>query len=126
MCLFRYNASQLEDWCRLHGWAGQGGVASQLIPIVQASKLLQMKKSSPSDVDAICDLCTQLNALQVRNRGHTERIKDHLPEAVLLASWRVHCIPRSRESGCGYFPFHLTFNLPGSEDTDHVHALRRV
>ena len=42
------------------------GVVSQLAPILQVSKLLQMRKSSPADVAAICELCTQLNALQVQ------------------------------------------------------------
>ncbi len=62
--MHRYNASLLEDWCRMRGVAAEG-VASQLAPVIQASKLLQMKKSSEADVEAICDLCTQLNALQV-------------------------------------------------------------
>ena len=60
--------SQLEDWCRCHG-AAAVGVANQLAPILQVSKLLQMKKSHLSDVDSICGVCTELNALQVM-RGH--------------------------------------------------------
>lgn len=44
------------------GWAG---LVEQLQPVIQAAKLLQMKKSSVSDAAAIIELCTHLNPLQV-------------------------------------------------------------
>ena len=79
--------SQLEDWCRLVG-AESEGVASQLTPIIQASKLLQMRKTNLSDVDAICDLCTQLNALQVQKiltmYTPTDEFEGRVPEAVVV------------------------------------------
>ena len=42
------------------------GVVEQLQPVVQAVKLLQMKKSNEEDVKTICELCSELNPLQVR------------------------------------------------------------
>ena len=82
----RYNASQLEDWCRGRGVVAEG-VASQLAPIIQASKLLQMKKSTVADVDAICDLCTQLNALQVQKiltmYTPSDQFEERVPAAVI-------------------------------------------
>ena len=41
-------------------------VLSQLQPSVEAAKLLQMKKSTASDAESICELCIHLNPLQVR------------------------------------------------------------
>ena len=38
---------------------------TQLQPSVEAAKLLQMKKSTAKDAEAICELCTHLNPLQV-------------------------------------------------------------
>ena len=42
-----------------------GSVISMLHPMIQASKLLQMKKQSFHDVEEIISLCTCLNILQV-------------------------------------------------------------
>ena len=63
-CTHSYNLSQLEDWVRGHGLTGWE-VLTQLQPSVEAAKLLQMKKSTTKDADAICELCTHLNPLQV-------------------------------------------------------------
>ena len=60
-----YNLSQLEDWARANGLGG-AEVLSQLLPSVEAAKLLQMKKSTAKDAESICELCTHLNPLQVR------------------------------------------------------------
>ena len=46
------------------------GVVEQLQPVVQAVKLLQMRKSNEDDVKTICELCCELNPLQVR-RHHS-------------------------------------------------------
>ena len=64
----RYNISQLEEWSRTHGMVGSG-VVEQLQPVVQAVKLLQMKKSNEEDVKTICELCSELNPLQVRTHA---------------------------------------------------------
>ena len=62
-------------------------MAGQLTPIIQASKLLQMKKSTIADVNAICDLCTQLNALQVQKLltmyNPSDQYEDRVPESVV-------------------------------------------
>ncbi|CAI7991817.1 Unconventional myosin-Va, partial [Geodia barretti] len=61
----RYNLSQLEDWARANRLGG-AEVLSQLLPSVEAAKLLQMKKSTAKDAESICELCTHLNPLQVQ------------------------------------------------------------
>lgn len=46
-------------------------------PLIQAAQLLQLKKKTPEDAEAICSLCTALSTQQVRHRapspGHLER-----------------------------------------------------
>lgn len=84
--MYRFNISQLEDWCRHHDIAAVG-VASQLTPTLQVSKLLQMRKTRLADVDAICDLCTQLNALQVQKiltmYCPADEFEDRVPDTVI-------------------------------------------
>lgn len=63
LCL-RYNISQLEEWLRgrnLH----QSGAVQTMEPLIQAAQLLQLKKKTPEDAEAICSLCTALSTQQV-------------------------------------------------------------
>ncbi|XP_077478385.1 unconventional myosin-Vb isoform X2 [Stigmatopora argus] len=60
----RYNTSQMEEWLRANGLYGTGA-AQALAPVIQAAQLLQVKKKSPEDADAICSLCTALNPQQI-------------------------------------------------------------
>ncbi|XP_075389346.1 unconventional myosin-Vb [Tenrec ecaudatus] len=60
----RYNISQLEEWLRgrnLH----QSGAAQTMEPLIQAAQLLQLKKKTAEDADAICSLCTALSTQQI-------------------------------------------------------------
>ncbi|XP_019577042.2 unconventional myosin-Vb isoform X2 [Rhinolophus sinicus] len=60
----RYNISQLEEWLRgrnLH----QSGAVQTMEPLIQAAQLLQLKKKSPEDAEAICSLCTSLSTQQI-------------------------------------------------------------
>ncbi|BFZ14098.1 hypothetical protein BsWGS_17137 [Bradybaena similaris] len=59
----RYNLSHLEQWLRdntLHDFGAQAA----LEPIIQASQLLQARKTD-SDVDSICDMCSKLTTAQI-------------------------------------------------------------
>uniref|UniRef100_A0A670ZPJ9 Myosin VB n=1 Tax=Pseudonaja textilis TaxID=8673 RepID=A0A670ZPJ9_PSETE len=60
----RFNISQLEEWLRgknLHS----SGAAKTLEPLIQAAQLLQLKKKTPEDAEAICSLCTSLTTQQI-------------------------------------------------------------
>ncbi|KAK2149285.1 hypothetical protein LSH36_457g02032 [Paralvinella palmiformis] len=59
----RYNLSHLEQWLRDHSL--QDCQAQQsLEPIVQASQLLQARKTE-ADVDSICEMCSKLTTSQI-------------------------------------------------------------
>ncbi|XP_044287133.1 unconventional myosin-Vb [Varanus komodoensis] len=60
----RFNISQLEEWLRgknLH----QSGAAATMEPLIQAAQLLQLKKKTSEDAEAICSLCTVLTTQQI-------------------------------------------------------------
>lgn len=61
----RFNLSQLEDWIRLNQLEGRG-IVEALENVIQATQLLQVSKKTLEDVDAICEVCSSLNTLQVR------------------------------------------------------------
>ncbi|KAM7314396.1 unconventional myosin-Va [Ixodes scapularis] len=59
----RYNLSHLEQWCRDQKVC-QAEVLDTLQPIVQASQLLQARKTD-EDVASICDMCDKLTTAQI-------------------------------------------------------------
>ncbi|KAM9734447.1 unconventional myosin-Vb [Menidia menidia] len=60
----RYNTSQMEEW--LHGNNLLGSrAAAALQPVIQAAQLLQVKKKTSQDAEAICQLCTALTTQQI-------------------------------------------------------------
>ncbi|XP_048581655.1 unconventional myosin-Va isoform X2 [Nematostella vectensis] len=61
----RFNLSQLEDWVRVNQLEGSG-IVEALECITQATQLLQVNKKTLEDVDAICEVCSALNTLQVQ------------------------------------------------------------
>ena len=56
--------SVLEDWVRINQ-LDSGNILEGLKCIIQAIQLLQVSKSTLDDVDAICEVCSSLNTLQV-------------------------------------------------------------
>uniref|UniRef100_A0A8C5TV58 Myosin VB n=1 Tax=Malurus cyaneus samueli TaxID=2593467 RepID=A0A8C5TV58_9PASS len=60
----RFNISQLEEWLRGKNLQ-QSGAAQTLEPLIQAAQLLQLKKKTSEDAEAICSLCTALTTQQI-------------------------------------------------------------
>ncbi|KAM9841203.1 unconventional myosin-Vb [Aulostomus maculatus] len=60
----RYNTSQMEEWLRGNNQY-QSKAATMLEPIIQAAQLLQVKKKTSQDVEAICSLCSALTTQQI-------------------------------------------------------------
>ncbi|XP_075759374.1 unconventional myosin-Vb-like isoform X2 [Pelodiscus sinensis] len=60
----RYNVSQLEEWLRARGLQHSGALET-LQPLIQAAQLLQVKKATEDDAEAVCSLCTALSRLQI-------------------------------------------------------------
>lgn len=64
MCGRRYNVSQLEEWLRDKGLMSCGAKET-LEPLIQAAQLLQVKKKTDEDAQAICSMCQGLTTAQV-------------------------------------------------------------
>ncbi|XP_065147555.1 unconventional myosin-Va [Paramisgurnus dabryanus] len=60
----RYNVCQLEEWAMDKDLQGSGARES-LEPLIQAAQLLQIKKKSQDDAEAICTMCTALTTQQI-------------------------------------------------------------
>ncbi|XP_015253035.1 PREDICTED: unconventional myosin-Va-like isoform X4 [Cyprinodon variegatus] len=60
----RYNVSQLEEWLRDKGLMNCGAKET-LEPLIQAAQLLQVKKKTDEDAEAICTMCHALTTAQI-------------------------------------------------------------
>uniref|UniRef100_A0A8C9SJR6 Unconventional myosin-Va n=1 Tax=Scleropages formosus TaxID=113540 RepID=A0A8C9SJR6_SCLFO len=60
----RYNVSQLEEWLRDKNLM-TCGAKETLEPLIQAAQLLQVKKKTDEDAEAICSMCHALSTAQV-------------------------------------------------------------
>ncbi|KAM4807530.1 unconventional myosin-Vb isoform 2-T2 [Rhinophrynus dorsalis] len=60
----RYNISQLEEWLRGKNLHPSGAVQT-MEPLIQAAQLLQLKKKTQEDSEAICSLCNALTTQQI-------------------------------------------------------------
>uniref|UniRef100_A0A6Q2ZAW1 Myosin VAb n=1 Tax=Esox lucius TaxID=8010 RepID=A0A6Q2ZAW1_ESOLU len=60
----RYNVWQLEEWLDEHGLSGCGA-KEMLEPLIQAAQLLQVKKKTEEDAQAICTMCSALTTPQI-------------------------------------------------------------
>lgn len=61
----RYNVSQLEEWLRDKNLMNSGAKET-LEPLIQAAQLLQVKKKTDDDAEAICSTCNALTTAQVK------------------------------------------------------------
>ncbi|XP_074488727.1 unconventional myosin-Va-like [Sebastes fasciatus] len=60
----RYNVWQLEEWLAERELA-DCGAKDTLEPLIQAAQLLQIKKKTESDAEAICNMCSALTTEQI-------------------------------------------------------------
>ncbi|KAM3877478.1 unconventional myosin-Va isoform 1-T1 [Diretmus argenteus] len=60
----RYNVSQLEEWLRDKSLM-LCGAKETLEPLIQAAQLLQVKKKTDEDAEAICSMCHALTTAQI-------------------------------------------------------------
>ncbi|KAI9257981.1 P-loop containing nucleoside triphosphate hydrolase protein [Phascolomyces articulosus] len=70
----QYNITRLEEWCKLHEMAE---ATLQLEHLMQAAKLLQLKKSSLEDIKIIYDVCWLLTPTQVQKLIQNYNVADY-------------------------------------------------
>uniref|UniRef100_A0AAR2JTP9 Unconventional myosin-Vb n=1 Tax=Pygocentrus nattereri TaxID=42514 RepID=A0AAR2JTP9_PYGNA len=60
----RYNISQMEEWLRGRN-LNQSGAVATIEPLIQAAQLLQLRKKTSQDAEAICNTCSVLSTQQI-------------------------------------------------------------
>ena len=63
----QYNITRLEEWCKSHDMP-EGTL--QLEHLMQATKLLQLKKASLPDIEIIYDVCWMLTPTQIQSQSN--------------------------------------------------------
>ncbi|KAF3985705.1 hypothetical protein FT663_04912 [Candidozyma haemuli var. vulneris] len=58
-----YNVTRLEEWCKSHD-VQEGSI--HLNHLLQAAKLLQLRKNTPEDIDIIYEICFALRPIQIQ------------------------------------------------------------
>ncbi|AMD21212.1 HEL068Wp [Eremothecium sinecaudum] len=58
-----YNVTRLEEWCKVHH-IPEGSACLQ--HMLQASKLLQLKKATVEDIDILWEICSSLKPVQIQ------------------------------------------------------------
>ncbi|CED82498.1 myosin 5 [Phaffia rhodozyma] len=81
----QYNITRLEEWCKSHDMPE--GVL-QLEHLMQATKLLQLKKGTQADIDIIYDVCWMLTPTQIQKlitQYHVADYETPIPSEILRA-----------------------------------------
>lgn len=71
-----YNITRIEEWCKANDIA-EGVI--RLEHIMESVKLLQLKKSTPEDIDIIYDICWTLTPLQIQKLISQYLVADYEP-----------------------------------------------
>ncbi|KAJ1309457.1 hypothetical protein OPQ81_006233 [Rhizoctonia solani] len=86
----QYNITRIEEWCKSHEMP-EGTL--QLEHLMQATKLLQLKKATQADIDIIYDVCWILTPSQIQRMCANYFVADYenpiSPEILKLVAQRV-------------------------------------
>ncbi|GAA5892933.1 hypothetical protein JCM6882_006898 [Rhodosporidiobolus microsporus] len=86
----QYNITRLEEWCKAHDMP-EGTL--QLEHLMQATKLLQLKKASLADIEIIFDVCWMLTPTQIQKLVANYYVADYenpiSPEILRAVNGRV-------------------------------------
>ncbi|KAF8599055.1 myosin 5 [Ceratobasidium sp. AG-I] len=86
----QYNITRIEEWCKSHEMP-EGTL--QLEHLMQATKLLQLKKATQADIDIIYDVCWILTPSQIQRMCTNYFVADYenpiSPEILRLVAQRV-------------------------------------
>ncbi|PFH50480.1 hypothetical protein AMATHDRAFT_75565 [Amanita thiersii Skay4041] len=92
----QYNITRIEEWCKSHDMP-EGLL--QLEHLMQATKLLQLKKSTPADIEIIYDVCWMLSPMQIQRMCTNYYVADYespiSPEILRVVASRVQLNDRN-------------------------------
>jgi len=86
----QYNITRVEEWCKSHDMP-EGTL--QLEHLMQATKLLQLKKATAEDIEIIYDVCWMLSPMQIQRMCTNYYVADYenpiSPEILRIVASRV-------------------------------------
>ncbi|KAJ3511149.1 hypothetical protein NLJ89_g4272 [Agrocybe chaxingu] len=92
----QYNITRIEEWCKSHDMP-EGNL--QLEHLMQATKLLQLKKATPADIEIIYDVCWMLSPMQIQRMCTNYYVADYenpiSPEILRVVASRVQANDRN-------------------------------
>jgi len=92
----QYNITRIEEWCKSHGMP-EGTL--QLEHLMQVTKLLQLKKATPADIENIYDVCWMLSPMQIQRMCTNYYVADYenpiSPEILRVVASRVQANDRN-------------------------------
>ncbi|KAF9475317.1 hypothetical protein BDN70DRAFT_883849 [Pholiota conissans] len=92
----QYNITRIEEWCKSHNMP-EGTL--QLEHLMQATKLLQLKKATPADIEIIYDVCWMLSPMQIQRMCTNYYVADYenpiSPEILRVVASRVQANDRN-------------------------------
>lgn len=107
-----YNVTRLEEWCKSHH-IPEG--SAYLVHLLQAAKLLQLRKNSPDDIDIIYDICYALKPSQIQRLISQYLVADYeIPIAPAVLKMVADKVKQNDGQGDDYF---VPTN-PGRDFTD--------
>lgn len=80
-----YNVTRIEEWCKSHDIPN---ASNYLVHLLQAAKLLQLRKNSREDIEIIFEICYALKPVQIQRLLSQYTVADYetpLDEGVLAA-----------------------------------------
>jgi myosin-5 len=69
-----YNVTRLEEWCKSHEIPNS---SNYLLHLLQAAKLLQLKKNSKEDIEIIFEICYALKPVQIQRLLASYAVADY-------------------------------------------------
>ncbi|KII88793.1 hypothetical protein PLICRDRAFT_92489 [Plicaturopsis crispa FD-325 SS-3] len=92
----QYNITRIEEWCKSHDMP-EGTL--QLEHLMQATKLLQLKKATSADIEIIYDVCWMLSPMQIQRMCTNYYVADYenpiSPEILRVVASRVQANDRN-------------------------------
>ncbi|KAF9533339.1 P-loop containing nucleoside triphosphate hydrolase protein [Crepidotus variabilis] len=92
----QYNITRIEEWCKSHDMP-EGTL--QLEHLMQATKLLQLKKATQADIEIIYDVCWMLSPMQIQRMCMNYYVADYenpiSPEILRVVASRVQANDRN-------------------------------
>jgi myosin heavy subunit len=100
----QYNITRIEEWCKSHDMP-EGTL--QLEHLMQATKLLQLKKATTADIEIIYDVCWMLSPMQIQRMCANYHVADYevRPAVLVLSPCACSCCTfrrRSRRRSCAW------------------------